>query len=161
MFERFYGEHLKFFSFVSLWIYPFFPLFHQAISNRDQHSISYTLSRVQTVVVEYTHDSNTDMFQVTPGLGFYNQPLVFPPHPSKWNNLVISTLGLIRCLVVWSSTTTKGFFLKPCSLHAALWTQSAFGATAGDVTYNSGRQLGYFRTFSSCCAVCVKILAGL
>uniref|UniRef100_A0A2D4II72 Pellino FHA domain-containing protein n=1 Tax=Micrurus lemniscatus lemniscatus TaxID=129467 RepID=A0A2D4II72_MICLE len=36
----------------------------KAISNKDQHSISYTLSRVQTVVVEYTHDSNTDMFQV-------------------------------------------------------------------------------------------------
>lgn len=36
----------------------------QAISNKDQHSISYTLSRVQMVVVEYTHDSNTDMFQV-------------------------------------------------------------------------------------------------
>ncbi|KAG5831189.1 hypothetical protein ANANG_G00301190 [Anguilla anguilla] len=36
----------------------------QAISNKDQHSVSYTLSRVQTVVVEYTHDSNTDMFQI-------------------------------------------------------------------------------------------------
>ncbi|KAM6138325.1 E3 ubiquitin-protein ligase pellino homolog 1 isoform 3-T3 [Phoenicopterus ruber ruber] len=35
----------------------------KAISNKDQHSISYTLSRAQTVVVEYTHDSNTDMFQ--------------------------------------------------------------------------------------------------
>ena len=36
----------------------------KAISNKEQHSISYTLSRAQTVVVEYTHDSNTDMFQV-------------------------------------------------------------------------------------------------
>ena len=36
----------------------------QAISNKDQHSISYTLSRGQTVVVEYTHDGTTDMFQV-------------------------------------------------------------------------------------------------
>ncbi|MED6244595.1 E3 ubiquitin-protein ligase pellino 1 [Ataeniobius toweri] len=35
-----------------------------AVSNKEQHSISYTLSRVQTVVVEYTHDSNTDMFQI-------------------------------------------------------------------------------------------------
>ncbi|MEQ2174184.1 E3 ubiquitin-protein ligase pellino 1, partial [Goodea atripinnis] len=34
------------------------------ISNKDQHSISYTLSRAQTVVVEYTYDSNTDMFQI-------------------------------------------------------------------------------------------------
>uniref|UniRef100_A0A8C4SUL2 E3 ubiquitin-protein ligase pellino homolog 1-like n=1 Tax=Erpetoichthys calabaricus TaxID=27687 RepID=A0A8C4SUL2_ERPCA len=36
----------------------------KAISNKDQHSISYTLSRAQTVVVEYTHDANTDMFQI-------------------------------------------------------------------------------------------------
>ncbi|KAM9803889.1 E3 ubiquitin-protein ligase pellino homolog 1b [Neosynchiropus ocellatus] len=40
------------------------PQAEKAISNKDQHSISYTLSRVQTVVVEYTHDSNTDMFQI-------------------------------------------------------------------------------------------------
>ncbi|XP_029107146.1 E3 ubiquitin-protein ligase pellino homolog 1b [Scleropages formosus] len=36
----------------------------KAISNKDQHSISFTLSRAQTVVVEYTHDSSMDMFQV-------------------------------------------------------------------------------------------------
>ncbi|XP_056401229.1 E3 ubiquitin-protein ligase pellino homolog 2 isoform X2 [Hyla sarda] len=36
----------------------------QAISSRGQHSISYTLSRNQTVVVEYTHDKDTDMFQI-------------------------------------------------------------------------------------------------
>ncbi|XP_023697411.1 E3 ubiquitin-protein ligase pellino homolog 1b [Paramormyrops kingsleyae] len=36
----------------------------KAISNKDQHSISFTLSRAQTVVVEYTHDSSVDMFQV-------------------------------------------------------------------------------------------------
>ncbi|KAA0711122.1 E3 ubiquitin-protein ligase pellino -like protein 1 [Triplophysa tibetana] len=36
----------------------------KAISNKEQHSISYTLSRVQTVVVEYTQDSNSDMFQI-------------------------------------------------------------------------------------------------
>ncbi|XP_053923844.1 E3 ubiquitin-protein ligase pellino homolog 2 isoform X1 [Cuculus canorus] len=35
-----------------------------AISSKGQHSISYTLSRNQTVVVEYTHDKDTDMFQV-------------------------------------------------------------------------------------------------
>ncbi|OWK09592.1 hypothetical protein Celaphus_00006129, partial [Cervus elaphus hippelaphus] len=35
-----------------------------AISCKGQHSISYTLSRNQTVVVEYTHDKDTDMFQV-------------------------------------------------------------------------------------------------
>ncbi|CAL8254149.1 unnamed protein product [Lota lota] len=36
----------------------------KAISNKDQHSVSYTLSRAQTVVVEYTHDTSTDMFQI-------------------------------------------------------------------------------------------------
>ncbi|XP_077960388.1 E3 ubiquitin-protein ligase pellino homolog 1 [Gasterosteus aculeatus] len=36
----------------------------KAISNKDQHSVSYTLSRVQTVVVEYTQDGNADMFQI-------------------------------------------------------------------------------------------------
>lgn len=50
-------------------IYLLYSVSLQAISNKDQHSISYTLSRVQMVVVEYTHDSNTDMFQVA-SLGF-------------------------------------------------------------------------------------------
>ncbi|XP_072283658.1 E3 ubiquitin-protein ligase pellino homolog 2 isoform X1 [Pyxicephalus adspersus] len=36
----------------------------QAFSSRGQHSISYTLSRSQTVVVEYSHDKDTDMFQI-------------------------------------------------------------------------------------------------
>ena len=36
----------------------------QAVNSRGQHSISFTLSRNQTVVVEYCHDNNTDMFQV-------------------------------------------------------------------------------------------------
>ncbi|ELK24298.1 Protein pellino like protein 3 [Myotis davidii] len=35
-----------------------------ALSNRGQHSISYTLSRSHSVIVEYTHDSDTDMFQI-------------------------------------------------------------------------------------------------
>ncbi|XP_032261068.1 E3 ubiquitin-protein ligase pellino homolog 2 isoform X2 [Phoca vitulina] len=40
------------------------PQASKAISCKGQHSISYTLSRNQTVVVEYTHDKDTDMFQV-------------------------------------------------------------------------------------------------
>jgi pellino protein len=36
----------------------------QAILNTKQHSISYTLSRTQAVIVEYTEDEDTDMFQV-------------------------------------------------------------------------------------------------
>jgi len=41
------------------------PLSLQAVHSRGQHSISFTLSRNQTVVVEYCHDNSTDMFQVT------------------------------------------------------------------------------------------------
>lgn len=36
----------------------------QAIKNAPHHSISYTLSRTQSVIVEYTEDENKDMFQV-------------------------------------------------------------------------------------------------
>ena len=35
-----------------------------AILNTQLHSISYTLSRNQAVIVEYAHDENTDLFQV-------------------------------------------------------------------------------------------------
>lgn len=40
-------------------------LVFQAVNCKGQHSISYTLSRNHTVVVEYSHDNDTDMFQVT------------------------------------------------------------------------------------------------
>ncbi|XP_072840318.2 E3 ubiquitin-protein ligase pellino homolog 3 isoform X1 [Pogona vitticeps] len=40
------------------------PLVSKALSNNCQHSISYTLSRSHSVIVEYTHDSETDMFQI-------------------------------------------------------------------------------------------------
>ncbi|KAM8842850.1 E3 ubiquitin-protein ligase pellino homolog 1-like [Synchiropus picturatus] len=36
----------------------------QVVSSKETHSISYTLSRAQTVVVEYAQDGNTDMFQI-------------------------------------------------------------------------------------------------
>lgn len=35
-----------------------------AILDATQHSISYTLSRNQAVIVEYQEDESTDMFQV-------------------------------------------------------------------------------------------------
>ena len=34
------------------------------MTQADFHSISYTLSRNQTVVVQYAHDEDSDMFQV-------------------------------------------------------------------------------------------------
>uniref|UniRef100_S4RZQ4 Pellino E3 ubiquitin protein ligase family member 3 n=1 Tax=Petromyzon marinus TaxID=7757 RepID=S4RZQ4_PETMA len=36
----------------------------KAVSSKELHSVSYTLSRSQTVVVEYAHDKDTDMFQI-------------------------------------------------------------------------------------------------
>uniref|UniRef100_A0A1A7WU93 Pellino homolog 2 n=1 Tax=Iconisemion striatum TaxID=60296 RepID=A0A1A7WU93_9TELE len=36
----------------------------KAVNSKGLHSISYTLSRHQTVVVEYSHDKDTDMFQI-------------------------------------------------------------------------------------------------
>ncbi|ESO12018.1 hypothetical protein HELRODRAFT_184813 [Helobdella robusta] len=36
----------------------------ELIQNCHQHSVSYTLSRSQAVIVEYDHDCNTDMFQI-------------------------------------------------------------------------------------------------
>lgn len=40
------------------------PLATKALSNMGHHSVSYTLSRSQSVIVEYSHDNNTDMFQI-------------------------------------------------------------------------------------------------
>lgn len=42
----------------------------QAVLNVKQHSISYTLSRTQAVIVEYTEDDTTDMFQVCYNITF-------------------------------------------------------------------------------------------
>lgn len=36
----------------------------KAVLDKTQHSISYTLSRTEAVIVEYVNDENTDMFQV-------------------------------------------------------------------------------------------------
>uniref|UniRef100_A0A182MW51 Pellino FHA domain-containing protein n=1 Tax=Anopheles culicifacies TaxID=139723 RepID=A0A182MW51_9DIPT len=41
------------------------PQSSQAILDAKQHSISYTLSRNQAVIVEYKEDPDTDMFQVS------------------------------------------------------------------------------------------------
>lgn len=40
------------------------PQTSKAILDANQHSISYTLSRNQAVIVEYKEDTETDMFQV-------------------------------------------------------------------------------------------------
>lgn len=40
-------------------------LYLQAVQDSHQHSVTYTLSRNQAVIVEYKHDGDTDMFQVS------------------------------------------------------------------------------------------------
>lgn len=47
---------------ISINISPFFCF--QAVLDTTQHSISYTLSRNQAIIVEYMPDEDTDMFQV-------------------------------------------------------------------------------------------------
>ena len=37
----------------------------EAIRDKQQHSISFTLNRSQAIIVEYQHDEETDLFQVT------------------------------------------------------------------------------------------------
>nr|XP_046908403.1 protein pellino-like [Dermatophagoides farinae] len=40
------------------------PQSSKAIQDKEQHSISFTLSRSQAIIVEYQHDDETDMFQI-------------------------------------------------------------------------------------------------
>lgn len=47
------------------------PQTSKAILDANQHSISYTLSRNQAVIVEYKEDTETDMFQVRHPKGFW------------------------------------------------------------------------------------------
>ena len=40
-------------------------VFHlQLIQNQNQHSVSFTLTRSQAIIVQYDHDDDTDMFQI-------------------------------------------------------------------------------------------------
>ena len=40
------------------------PQTSSAVNDSQQHSITYTLSRNQAVIVEYTHDPGSDLFQI-------------------------------------------------------------------------------------------------
>lgn len=50
----------KYIEYLKIWYF----FFLQAVLDKTQHSISYTLSRTEAVIVEYVNDENTDMFQV-------------------------------------------------------------------------------------------------
>lgn len=94
----------------------------QAISCKGQHSISYTLSRNQTVVVEYTHDKDTDMFQVRPCnmcVAFFNSNV-----QNRSSTLGFSEYSLKFCVVkpVPAPVNTLSAFIWPFSLYpVGIW----------------------------------------
>ncbi|RZF46821.1 hypothetical protein LSTR_LSTR008053 [Laodelphax striatellus] len=81
----------------------------QAILDSNQHSISYTLSRTQAIIVEYMPDENTDMFQIgrssespidfvvmdtVPGLG----------EKGSENKVLASTISRFACRILADRT---------------------------------------------------------
>lgn len=89
----------------------------QAVNCKGQHSISYTLSRNQTVVVEYSHDNDTDMFQV--------KPIKMTLWPVRIVCMVLlNNLHLIRAAARQSfiiSRSTKGY-IQNCLFYMTCFT---------------------------------------
>src|SRR6218665_226825 len=52
------------YSYYYYYYYSLLSVWPQLIQNSHQHSVSYTLSRSQAVIVQYDHDPDTDMFQI-------------------------------------------------------------------------------------------------
>ncbi|XP_067831871.1 E3 ubiquitin-protein ligase pellino homolog 1-like [Heptranchias perlo] len=79
------------------------PLASKALSNMGQHSVSYTLSRSQSVIVEYSHDSNTDMFQIGRSTETLIDFVVTDTAPSSQNNSeaqsMQSTISRFACRI--------------------------------------------------------------
>ncbi len=69
----------------------------EAIQNNQQHSISYTLSRNQAVIVEYAPDANSDLFQVGSTFCYLISLSVFKLMPmlSDWKELRVA--HRLRC----------------------------------------------------------------
>ncbi|KTG04149.1 hypothetical protein cypCar_00003876 [Cyprinus carpio] len=80
------------------------PQASKAVNCKGQHSISYTLSRNQTVVVEYSHDKDTDMFQIgrsTEGpIDFVVTDTVSGGGESEDTPITQSTISRFACRVV-------------------------------------------------------------
>ncbi|XP_052001809.1 E3 ubiquitin-protein ligase pellino homolog 2 [Xyrauchen texanus] len=80
------------------------PQASKAVNCKGQHSISYTLSRNQTVVVEYSHDKDTDMFQIgrsTEGpIDFVVTDTVSGGGESEETPITQSTISRFACRVV-------------------------------------------------------------
>ncbi|KAJ9592074.1 hypothetical protein L9F63_001383, partial [Diploptera punctata] len=75
----------------------------QAILDSKQHSISYTLSRNQAVIVEYMPDEDTDMFQIGRSS---ESPIDFvvmdtiPGDKSGENKVLQSTISRFACRIL-------------------------------------------------------------
>ncbi|XP_002732075.1 E3 ubiquitin-protein ligase pellino homolog 1-like [Saccoglossus kowalevskii] len=76
----------------------------QAVRSTKQHSISYTLSRNQTVVVEYASDPDTDMFQIgrstDPVIDFVVMDTVPGALTSEDCQVTESTISRFACRIV-------------------------------------------------------------
>ncbi|XP_049819907.1 protein pellino isoform X1 [Aethina tumida] len=82
----------------------------QAILDANQHSISYTLSRNHAVIVEYTKDEDTDMFQI--GRSSEN-PIDFvvmdtiPGDKTGDNKVMQSTISRFACRILCDRNNSK------------------------------------------------------
>lgn len=72
------------------------PQTSKAILDANQHSISYTLSRNQAVIVEYKEDADTDMFQVKCASSFSKRKKKTKCY-SLLYYLVVKCIHLNRC----------------------------------------------------------------
>ncbi|XP_018008612.2 protein pellino isoform X2 [Hyalella azteca] len=82
----------------------------QAILNNQQHSISYTMSRNQAVIVEYKPDPETDMFQIgrssEPPIDFVVMDTV-PGEKHGEAKVSQSTISRFACRIIAHRTTRE------------------------------------------------------
>ncbi|GLV39590.1 Pellino [Carabus blaptoides fortunei] len=82
----------------------------QAVLDARQHSISYTLSRNQAVIVEYTEDEDTDMFQIGRSS---ESPIDFvvmdtiPGDKNGENKVLQSTISRFACRIIAERSSPK------------------------------------------------------
>lgn len=82
----------------------------QAILDSEQHSISYTLSRNQAIIVEYMHDDETDMFQIGRSSESPIDFVVMDTIPGEKNGdskVVASTISRFACRILADRSNPK------------------------------------------------------
>ncbi|XP_072032405.1 E3 ubiquitin-protein ligase pellino homolog 2-like isoform X2 [Amphiura filiformis] len=76
----------------------------QAVKSKGKHTISYTLSRHQTIVVEYSADQNTDMFQIgrstEPVIDFVVMDTVPGAKSQEECTILESTISRFACRII-------------------------------------------------------------